>query len=697
MMVAGPTVMKRIAALILVTSTIALSAQQIATDHKWKAQDILLSGTPGNGIWQVFRPDPTQCQGSNSSNCFFDSITETSGTTNFTPGPNFGSAIDATWHLIGTDSSGGSSFVFKFRIAPNDTTNPTGRTPALTDVVSFFSSAKDGTTNAGNPQAVVVDGAGNIIVANANPSAIFKFGPSGTAVTTAPWPIVPGKRNLDRNGVLAGIDIDSGENFLYYTDGGGTIFKVQLTGTGAGTISTVASFSHTSLYDIRYVPAGWLPTTCGVTTCPTGAALLVAALNQILLLDASTGTLITAYTVPNQSNLQVLTLDPMIKDAGGNKIALQYFWTASHSSTGFYHVPLNGSALLQSYDASSVFSTGIYSIATYPGFNGNQATPMALTGPSLFAAANSFETTCPDGTPGCDATYNFVSSDGKTTDTLLLDAYANPSFSSTFMTTPIVYAAAAQPSAVIADDFNAATFKNACLQTLSPGLCTVWAIDLPPTATVPAGSSDQSLPSNALLAAKLTASANAPQAQDGDTRIYRDQWNDVTDKIDIGGTFRSSVYALFEVPPGLLPSTTTGLNGGTGDCIYYQPVNNGYPTQNSGGTLNNPGNVTFKFTCFASGVNVASLVPRISVVETTATDAAPLPYFPYFTSLTGGTCCTQDLYRFDPTSNTWIINVSFTNLLSNSVSFIATTYDISGQVSAFDVPFTILNGSNGSK
>ncbi len=677
-------ILARTAALALLALALNANAQIAG---KWEAGDIFLSGTNSTGSvygkYFVFRP---------SSAIFIDSVSDTNGANpSFTPGRNNASAIDSPWHLVGTDSStsSGSSYIVKFRIAPHDASNPTG---TITDVVSDFSSAKDGTASSGNPQALVIDAFGNYLVANANPAAIFKFNPAGTAVTTFPFPIVLTNKNLDKQ--LSGMDINQLESLLYYTSAGTRIRYIQLS---TGSISAFSPFSGFTLYDIRVIPHVFLPsgaTACGGDPCPAGDGLLVAGTSAVLLVDTSTGKVSHTYYVSGNTNLQALALDPMVIDhATGSNVALPGFWTAGPTSSNFYHVQLSDGSVT-SYDASSQGFTGVLSLATYPGFNANQSVPTRYADQTITAnAGDVFTTTAqycyPSGTPTGSAG-QYSSCSGQTTatsDELTLIAYANPNFASAYTTTPVVFASAVQPSGDLTDPDPLTGLSLPCLQTLqgtNGPLCTVWQIDIPDSST---------LPSNALVAMKIAASQDtAPQPTDANTRGYRDQWNDVTNKIDTGLSGRLSTYDLFEAPG-------QSAAGAAADCIYYPPVNSNYPNSNTGGTLNNPGNVTFRFTCFGlTNDQIKALVPRISVVEL-GTGSAPEPYFPYFTSLTGGTCCTQANYRLDTTTTpyTWVINVSFQNLPTNNVQFTATTYDSVFKIAAFDLTFTILNGAQNLK
>ncbi len=162
---------------------------------------------------------------------------------------------------------------------------------------------------------------------------------------------------------------------------------------------------------------------------------------------------------------------------------------------------------------------------------------------------------------------------------------------------------------------------------------------------------------------------------DANTRVFRDDREDVTlgvANIDPIGRSLLSTYTLNQVP---------GNNDG---CYYYPPVGGTPPV-----VLNNPGNITFRFTCTAlTPTQMAALQPRISVVQLFS-GAAPQPFFPGITTLTGGTCCTTADYRYDANANAWVINVSFNGAAGN---FLATTFDDSTnsfKPSAFDVTFTV--------
>jgi len=242
------------------------------------------------------------------------------------------------------------------------------------------------------------------------------------------------------------------------------------------------------------------------------------------------------------------------------------------------------------------------------------------------------------------------------TDKLTLTGY---SFPTEFSTNVSVFAAAVQPSAGASDS------GLPCTQTIpgSPSnLCTVWQIDV-----------DPALPSGSLMAMKIFAQQVLPGGVDSNTRILRNERDDVSTfvrDIDPGARSTFSAYSLNQEA------------GNDEQCAYFPPVV-------ESATLNNPGNVTFRFQCAnLPGTQLATLRPRISIVQLVP-GAAPQPFFPGITDLTGGTCCTVADYRYDSTANTWVINVRFSNV-TTTTSFIATTFDDNHIASSFDVQFTIL-------
>jgi hypothetical protein len=154
------------------------------------------------------------------------------------------------------------------------------------------------------------------------------------------------------------------------------------------------------------------------------------------------------------------------------------------------------------------------------------------------------------------------------------------------------------------------------------------------------------------------------------SQVIRNERNDVTDAV---ANFDPAAHSIFSVY-----SFVTQTSEADEGCTYFPPV--------SGGSVNSPGNITFRFQCTGlPGTQLATLHPRISIVQVVS-GAAPSLFFPGVSALTGGTCCAIADYRFDSTSDTFVINVSFKNV-TGPATFIATTFDDNHIASAFFVQF----------
>ncbi len=169
--------------LVCWTFAAAASAQTPcqAQVQKWRPGDVFVG--VGNGQWKVFRP---------CAQTFYDAVNAK------VAGANNGAAFDNTWHLLGTANS---SQVIRFSISPHD---PNSK-PSPPIVQSSFDSSNGGTST--NPQAVLVNNAGNIIVANAVPATINVFSPAGLLLSTFAL-----GRNIDRS--LAGADLSADGKLL---------------------------------------------------------------------------------------------------------------------------------------------------------------------------------------------------------------------------------------------------------------------------------------------------------------------------------------------------------------------------------------------------------------------------------------------------------------------------------------------------
>jgi hypothetical protein len=586
---------------LIVAAALVLLLQPLAFGQKWKEGDVFVG--VGGGSWQVYRP---------STGAFVDSVSD--GLSN--AGATNGSAIDNTWHLIGTDSGRtlNISSIIRFRISPHDPNNLT----AVSDVLSV----KNGSTgtNSVNPQAVVIAKNGNIILANATPATIAVFDFAGTFVTSFPL----ASRVIDRS--LASADLSADGSSLLYTSGGANIRKLQLSGSGAGSVTTFASLSGQRLFGIRVVPV------CSL--CSSGSGVLVAARSTIFLLDGSSAATVAQYTISGQSDLKVLALDPLVQDQQGNKLASDFFWAASPTASSFWRVSFT-TGQSQAFTTVNGVS-GIASLSTYAGFSANQ--PVATQFPVASIGSS----------PSTSQTFLYGTTGNS--DQLTLTGYGTA-----FNTNATVFASSVPPPTGNSDD------GLPCTPTVS-GLCTIWSID-----------TDPPLPSGALISMKIFSDPPPPTTLLNQTQLLRNEREDVTTAIrnaDPAGASRFSIYTL-----------NNRANENDEGCTYFPPIT-------EGATLNNPGNVTFRFQCTGlPGAQLHTLSPRISIVRFTS-GAAPLPFFPGVTTLTGGTCCTIAKYRYDAQSNTWVINVSFSGV-TGTANFVATTFDDNHIASSFDVGFSV--------
>src|SRR5579864_2805170 len=203
-------------------------------------------------------------------------------------GNNTGVAINNTLHVVTTDDAGGgSSEVFVSPIASlNPNTSPASPVPHTPPVYTYDGSAN----NSSQVKAVAYNNAGNIFVLNsAGPGGspeIVELGP-GPGQTAGPT------FSLSSCGIsqATSMDLSADGNSAYVTSGG-TIQKVAIPGGGC---TKFADFgTGVTLYGIKDIPPGALPSTCGSTitnpsvSCPTDESLLVVAMGTTDP-DATTG------------------------------------------------------------------------------------------------------------------------------------------------------------------------------------------------------------------------------------------------------------------------------------------------------------------------------------------------------------------------------------------------------------------------
>lgn len=632
----SPTV--RIAASVFLVFALALTALgQTTTPPKWKQGDVFLG--VGGGQWKIFRP---------STATIMDSVSDGLG------GATNGSAIDNTWHLVGTDSgtSGNLSKIVRFSISPHDPNNPS----AVADVLSVVNADTHSSVNA---QAVVIDGSGNYILANSSPPTILKFSPSGSFLQAFSL-----TGNVDNT--LTSIDLSADGNTLYYTSGGNattataSIRALNLTNGGVTTIAALGQVEEQAvqLYGLRFVPPGGFPSGC--SSCPSAGGFLVAAQvtdvdtlpepdtgpvpnftlgASVMVIDLS-GHVLHQYTVPGQTDLRVLALDPLVQDTSANKIAPDHFWVAGPSSgSSFFRVSLS-TGFVDTFSAGSV--SAITSLATYGGFSANEPIPTQFPAAALTGTTTS-------------ATNSAIFLFG--TDQLTATGYG---FGTGVSTNLSVFASAIQPSAGVSDT------GRPCTQTFPGGRCAVWEID-----------TDNPLPTGADMSIKIFATG---LPTDANTRILRNEREDVTTlvaNIDPAAHSRFSVYTLIEVPGN------TGLG-----CSYLPPITLSSIFENFP--------LVFAFKCPGlPGKKLATLKPRISVAQL-ASGAAPQQFFPCTTPTfpvpdpRDNPCGKSANYTFIPILNVWAIVVNF-EIVNTKTNFIATTFDDNNIASSFFIQFTVVH------
>jgi hypothetical protein len=201
-----------------------------------------------------------------------------------------------------------------------------------------------------------------------------------------------------------------------------------------------------------------------------------------------------------------------------------------------------------------------------------------------------------------------------------------------------------------------------CRQTTAagagPGL--VWKIDIPTDANPPAA-----LPSSEILATsfKTLPLPNGNGTTDFSTDVFVDMIFDTT--VTVGNTDPTtkytSVHSLHETP-----FSTTGGGG----CSNTSPV----PKQ----CFQSPNTIPFKFACtnFPKS-SLGTLSPTLAIKQTNFSGQAGFPINLFGTNGSNN-------YRF--TGGQWVFNWNVDGFVG---TFNACTFDLSGQIKTFCVPFTV--------
>lgn len=477
---------------LLITATAAAQAPS----PKWQPGDVVLGTAPGQ--WKVYRP---------SISSVIDTVSDTNGAPGISsPGTPSGSALDNTWHLLGLDA--GANAIVRFRISPRDPNNES----LLPDVLKFFNATAGTSTG---PVSLAVARDGHLFVGSSTPATIIKLTAAGAQV--ASYTIA--NRDLDRS--LTGVDLSSDASSVFYASDGSTIRRLQVSGAGAGTITTFASVGGERFKAVRVLPV--------CSQCSSGSGVLAAGRTSVSLFDSG-GTLVKTFALTGTA----LAVDSPVRNSVGNTQAPAFFWIASSSAGTFRRVSLaDGSAT--SFSVPGV--SGISSISAYGGFGANQPIATVFT-PVLL-----------EGSPSNSGIVFFKGAHPEGGDQLTFTGYGFPSG---FKTTARVIATSVPPPTGKTDG------DQSCTPTIL-GECTVWELSL-----------DNPLPNGALIMMKVYALLGGVNAN---TRLFRNERENITlgvRNIDPMGRSRLSVYSLNQI---------AGNNKG---CTYFAPVIEGATLANPG-------------------------------------------------------------------------------------------------------------------
>jgi hypothetical protein len=369
-----------------------------------------------------------------------------------------------------------------------------------------------------------------------------------------------------------------------------------------------------------------------------GGGLLVAADSSVLLIS-STGAVLDSFTVSGESTLRSVARDALSTPDVTTTPFKGRFWTGDFSTNHFSEFDLGTCTYVKSVCSTPVqgpFSTGsgtgfnIIGMGAFGGFSAAQPAPEVVSPVTVTPAS---------------PTGSFTSSTGNIV-TFTVNFTTGTSLTLSPRDTTIVPAAGAND------------FGNPCTLTAVSGTrCVVWKFD--PSTFTGWDSIDEKFES---------------PGQTSNTRGFLDERVDATTGVIANGTTYTklpSVHSLNEV-------------GGTNEgCFYLSPIDN--PPQIA--SLNNPGNVTFRFQCSALGTNITELDPHLKVLQIQSNGAGTgILVFPP-PGQTGGT--TSDYRLVD--SSTFGVNVDTSGFTG---CFLATTFDKNHIASSFYAVFG-LNLSTG--
>jgi len=377
--------------------------------------------------------------------------------------------------------------------------------------------------------------------------------------------------------------------------------------------------------------------------------------------SSTTPSLVARYPVTGVSTIQSLALDPLVIDCTTGCTTLMppgapmisNFWLGDNGSFNIYKLD---------------FATGANGSPTAINANGNESTVCSATCTS-FNSVQGLDVYGAEGSNQPDLTKLFTTGSfapSPNTQAVQFPLPVNPVDTNTMTVALFPTTASNIPLSIYASQLpmaaSLANGGNNSGATDPPGSfpcepstsikanCILWKIDANPV-------------SGTKLATKFSTVNTTPPTIDTNTDVFVDENYDVTTFIgnfDPGGT-RLSVHSLNEV------ASFTGTSGGS--CAYKSPAPK---------CFQNPGNITFKFSCPTFTGSVGSLQPVLTLV--TPPPGTP-GSFPQPVTLVP-TDSNPPNYRFDGTQ--WVFNWQAQN-----GTFRATTIDETHQIQTFYEDFTV--------
>ena len=377
--------------------------------------------------------------------------------------------------------------------------------------------------------------------------------------------------------------------------------------------------------------------------------------------SSTTPSLVARYPVTGVSTIQSLALDPLVIDCTTGCTTLMppgapmisNFWLGDNGSFNIYKLD---------------FATGANGSPTAINANGNESTVCSATCTS-FNSVHGLDVYGAEGSNQPDLTKLFTTGSfapSPNTQAVQFPLPVNPVDTNTMTVALFPTTASNIPLSIYASQLpmaaSLANGGNNSGATDPPGSfpcepstsikanCILWKIDANPV-------------SGTKLATKFSTVNTTPPTIDTNTDVFVDENYDVTTFIgnfDPGGT-RLSVHSLNEV------ASFTGTSGGS--CAYKSPAPK---------CFQNPGNITFKFSCPTFTGSVGSLQPVLTLV--TPPPGTP-GSFPQPVTLVP-TDSNPPNYRFDGTQ--WVFNWQ-----SQNGTFRATTIDETHQIQTFYEDFTV--------